>query len=95
MAKRYGAMVVAAEHRFYGSSINDNGLQLDQLEHLSSQQGLVLSQISIIIDSFFALTWHRIWQKKLSGDIWGSVLRLDQWNNNVNFGAFRPDKVWS
>lgn len=42
MAKRYGAMVVAAEHRFYGSSINDNGLHLDQLEHLSSQQGLVL-----------------------------------------------------
>lgn len=42
MAKRFGAMVVAAEHRLYGSSINDNGLHLDQLEHLSSQQGLVL-----------------------------------------------------
>ncbi|XP_061175291.1 thymus-specific serine protease-like [Saccostrea echinata] len=40
MAKLFGAMVVAAEHRFYGDSINDDGLHLDQLQHLSSQQGL-------------------------------------------------------
>lgn len=29
MVKRYGAMVVVVEYRFYGSSINDNGLYLD------------------------------------------------------------------
>lgn len=60
MAKRYGAMVVAAEHRFYGSSINDNGLHLDQLEHLSSQQGLAdLTRVHKYITDRFELTSNK------------------------------------
>ena len=38
LAKQYGAMVVSAEHRFYGLSINEDGLELEQLQYLSSQQ---------------------------------------------------------
>ena len=37
-AKRYGALIFAVEHRFYGASINANGLLLENLKHLSSQQ---------------------------------------------------------
>lgn len=60
MAKMYGAMVVAAEHRFYGSSINDNGLQLDQLEHLSSQQGLAdLTRVHKYITDRYELTSNK------------------------------------
>lgn len=78
MAKRYGAMVVAAEHRFYGSSINDNGLHLDQLEHLSSQQGLVLKPDYYYDRLFFAFYLSSsLTKKNTSNDIWGSVLRLD------------------
>uniref|UniRef100_A0A8W8I0N9 Thymus-specific serine protease n=1 Tax=Magallana gigas TaxID=29159 RepID=A0A8W8I0N9_MAGGI len=60
MAKRFGAMVVAAEHRFYGSNINDNGLHLDQLEHLSSQQGLAdLTRVHKYITDRFELTSNK------------------------------------
>ncbi|KAL4234124.1 Thymus-specific serine protease [Mactra antiquata] len=40
LAKKQGALIVAAEHRFYGASLNDDGLQLGELQHLSSQQAL-------------------------------------------------------
>lgn len=38
MAKKHGALLVALEHRFYGSSISPGGLGLLNLQHLSSQQ---------------------------------------------------------
>lgn len=38
LAKKYGALLFAVEHRFYGASINDKGLELQYLRFLSSQQ---------------------------------------------------------
>ncbi|XP_060582512.1 thymus-specific serine protease-like [Ruditapes philippinarum] len=40
LAKKHNALIVGAEHRFYGASLNDDGLQLEELQHLSSQQAL-------------------------------------------------------
>lgn len=37
-AEEYGALVFAVEHRFYGESMNDDGLKLRNLKFLSSQQ---------------------------------------------------------
>ena len=37
-AQTYGALVIAVEHRFYGESINDDGLLTKNLRFLSSQQ---------------------------------------------------------
>lgn len=62
MAKRYGALVIAAEHRFYGESINDNGLQLESLRHLSSQQALAdLVEVHRYISEMFELTSINTW----------------------------------
>nr|XP_032651508.1 thymus-specific serine protease [Chelonoidis abingdonii] len=38
LAQKYGALAVALEHRFYGASINPDGLQDASLRFLSSQQ---------------------------------------------------------
>lgn len=38
MAKQHGALLVALEHRFYGYSVNPDGLELENLASLSSQQ---------------------------------------------------------
>ncbi|XP_026548366.1 thymus-specific serine protease-like [Notechis scutatus] len=40
LAEKYKAMVVALEHRFYGTSLNPDGLQDENLQFLSSQQAL-------------------------------------------------------
>lgn len=44
MAEEHGALLLAVEHRFYGDSINPDGLKTENLADLSSQQALVLSQ---------------------------------------------------
>uniref|UniRef100_A0A8C2XDM9 Thymus-specific serine protease n=1 Tax=Cyclopterus lumpus TaxID=8103 RepID=A0A8C2XDM9_CYCLU len=41
MAEEHGALLLALEHRFYGDSINPDGLETENLSHLSSQQALV------------------------------------------------------
>jgi serine protease 16 len=38
LAKKYKALIFAVEHRFYGESLNDDGLKLESLQYLSSQQ---------------------------------------------------------
>ncbi|KAG8143543.1 hypothetical protein E2320_000755 [Naja naja] len=43
LAEKYRAMVVALEHRFYGTSLNPDGLQDENLQFLSSQQAFNLS----------------------------------------------------
>ncbi|KAJ8414530.1 hypothetical protein AAFF_G00037320 [Aldrovandia affinis] len=40
MAEEHGALLLALEHRFYGESINPDGLDTEQLSYLSSQQAL-------------------------------------------------------
>ncbi|KAM4628161.1 thymus-specific serine protease [Polymixia lowei] len=40
MAEAHGALLVALEHRFYGNSINPDGLKTENLSYLSSQQAL-------------------------------------------------------
>ncbi|TWW76722.1 Thymus-specific serine protease [Takifugu flavidus] len=42
MAREHGALLLALEHRFYGDSINPDGLKTENLENLSSKQALVL-----------------------------------------------------
>uniref|UniRef100_A0A3Q1EJE8 Peptidase M28 domain-containing protein n=1 Tax=Acanthochromis polyacanthus TaxID=80966 RepID=A0A3Q1EJE8_9TELE len=43
MAEEHGALLLALEHRFYGDSINPDGLKTENLADLSSQQALVLA----------------------------------------------------
>jgi hypothetical protein len=38
LAKKYKALIFAVEHRFYGESLNDDGLELKNLQYLSSQE---------------------------------------------------------
>ena len=38
MAIEHGALIFAVEHRYYGGSINDDGLELENIHYLSSQQ---------------------------------------------------------
>ncbi|XP_074646567.1 thymus-specific serine protease-like [Tubulanus polymorphus] len=40
LAEKYGALLLAVEHRFYGKSVNDDGLELEYIQYLSSQQAL-------------------------------------------------------
>lgn len=42
MAQQHRALLLAVEHRFYGDSINPDGLKTESLADLSSQQALVL-----------------------------------------------------
>ncbi|XP_036006088.1 thymus-specific serine protease isoform X2 [Fundulus heteroclitus] len=47
MAKEHRALLVAVEHRFYGDSINPDGLKTENLADLSSQQALVLARYQL------------------------------------------------
>lgn len=48
MAEEHGALLLAVEHRFYGDSINPDGLKTENLADLSSQQALVLAPYHFI-----------------------------------------------
>ena len=38
LAVKFGALFFVVEHRFYGKSLNPDGLELHNLQYLSSQQ---------------------------------------------------------
>ncbi|KAK6470690.1 thymus-specific serine protease [Huso huso] len=62
MAQRYSALVVALEHRYYGASINPDGLSLENIRFLSSQQALAdLSSFHLYITRRFNLTRNNTW----------------------------------
>uniref|UniRef100_A0A8C8REL7 Serine protease 16 n=1 Tax=Pelusios castaneus TaxID=367368 RepID=A0A8C8REL7_9SAUR len=62
MAQKYGALAVALEHRFYGASINPDGLQDDSLRFLSSQQALAdLASFHLFITQKYNLTQNNTW----------------------------------
>jgi serine protease 16 len=62
LAEKYGALLVSAEHRFYGASINDDGLKLGNLRSLSSQQALAdLAEVRRHIDMKYSLSAKNTW----------------------------------
>ncbi|XP_041851216.1 thymus-specific serine protease isoform X2 [Melanotaenia boesemani] len=62
MAKKHGALLLAVEHRFYGDSINPDGLKLDNLAALSSQQALAdLAVFHHYISQSFNLSHRNTW----------------------------------
>nr|XP_055051605.1 thymus-specific serine protease [Misgurnus anguillicaudatus] len=62
MAERHEALLVALEHRFYGKSINPDGLETDQLRYLSSQQALAdLAAFHHYISQRFGLSYKNTW----------------------------------
>ncbi|KAM9318629.1 thymus-specific serine protease [Pholidichthys leucotaenia] len=62
MAKEYGALLLALEHRFYGDSINPDGLKTESLTDLSSQQALAdLAAFHQHISRSFNLSHRNTW----------------------------------
>ncbi|XP_067412775.1 thymus-specific serine protease [Emydura macquarii macquarii] len=62
MAEKYGALAVALEHRFYGASINPDGLRDDSLRFLSSQQALAdLASFHLFVTQKYNLTQNNTW----------------------------------
>lgn len=62
MAEEYGALLVALEHRFYGNSINPDGLETENLRDLSSQQALAdLAAFHQYISQRFSLSHKNTW----------------------------------
>ncbi|KAM4742724.1 thymus-specific serine protease [Anableps anableps] len=62
MAKEHGALLLAVEHRFYGDSINPDGLKTENLADLSSQQALVdLAVFHQYISQSFNLSSRNTW----------------------------------
>ncbi|XP_028856442.1 thymus-specific serine protease isoform X2 [Denticeps clupeoides] len=62
MAVMHGALLVALEHRFYGSSIKPKGLETENLSDLSSQQALAdLAEFHQHISSRYDLSPWNTW----------------------------------
>ncbi|XP_067306163.1 thymus-specific serine protease [Pseudorasbora parva] len=62
MAERLGALLVSLEHRFYGQSINPDGLETENLRDLSSQQALAdLAAFHHYISQRFGLSQRNTW----------------------------------
>ncbi|XP_032660421.2 thymus-specific serine protease-like [Chelonoidis abingdonii] len=62
LAQKYGALAVALEHRFYGASINPDGLQDASLRFLSSQQALAdLASFHLFVTQKYNLTRNNTW----------------------------------
>ncbi|XP_033486617.2 thymus-specific serine protease isoform X1 [Epinephelus lanceolatus] len=62
MAEKNGALLLALEHRFYGDSINPDGLKTENLADLSSQQALAdLAIFHQYISQSFNLSHRNTW----------------------------------
>ncbi|KAF6736108.1 Thymus-specific serine protease [Oryzias melastigma] len=62
MAQQHRALLLAVEHRFYGDSINPDGLKTESLADLSSQQALAdLAAFHGYICHKFNLTSRNLW----------------------------------
>nr|XP_056701727.1 thymus-specific serine protease [Euleptes europaea] len=62
LAQKYGALLVALEHRFYGASLNPDGLQDQNLMFLSSQQALSdLVSFHLFITQKYNLMSNNTW----------------------------------
>uniref|UniRef100_A0A3Q4AUG2 Serine protease 16 n=1 Tax=Mola mola TaxID=94237 RepID=A0A3Q4AUG2_MOLML len=62
MAEEHGALLLALEHRFYGDSINPDGLKAENLADLSSQQALAdLAVFHQHISQSFNLSDRNTW----------------------------------
>lgn len=62
MAEKHGALLLALEHRFYGNSINPDGLETENLVFLSSQQALAdLAVFHQYISRTFNLSHSNTW----------------------------------
>ncbi|CAH2314237.1 thymus-specific serine protease [Pelobates cultripes] len=57
MAQKHQALLVSLEHRYYGASINEDGLTLEAIRFLSSQQALAdLASFHLFISQKYNLT---------------------------------------
>nr|XP_040058935.1 thymus-specific serine protease isoform X2 [Gasterosteus aculeatus aculeatus] len=62
MAEEHGALLLALEHRFYGDSINPDGLKTENLSGLNSQQALAdLAVFHQHISQSFSLSQRNTW----------------------------------
>ncbi|XP_067451983.1 thymus-specific serine protease [Thunnus thynnus] len=62
MAEEHGALLLALEHRFYGDSINPDGLKTESLADLSSQQAVAdLAVFHDYISQSFNLSHRNTW----------------------------------
>ncbi|XP_040902925.1 thymus-specific serine protease [Toxotes jaculatrix] len=62
MADKHRALLLAVEHRFYGDSINPDGLKTENLADLSSQQALAdLAVFHQYISQNFSLSHRNTW----------------------------------
>ncbi|KAM3910559.1 thymus-specific serine protease [Leptodactylus fuscus] len=62
LAQTHHALLVSLEHRYYGTSINPDGLTLDAIKFLSSQQALAdLASFHLFISQKYNLTPKNAW----------------------------------
>ncbi|KAM4696385.1 thymus-specific serine protease [Rhinophrynus dorsalis] len=62
LAETHRALLVSLEHRYYGSSINPDGLTLEAMKFLSSQQALAdLASFHLFISQKYNLTRQNTW----------------------------------